>query len=187
MDARKWKRQFMNTERERRKLKKKMEHDMFEMELDSIRSQREMKSLKAQISRNQHTIRGQSKVIQRLQKALRDNGVPEPSGTQVGYLKTCRATDDEICPLSLCPINNSPPPFNTHNTDINIEPHKPHLKCGELYCGNRFNGLWLLFYFISRKTFRCPICRCGHEDFRFGMNQLPKELVSMVQEAMKAR
>jgi hypothetical protein len=183
-DARKWKRHFMNAERNRRKQKRRLEADLFEVSLKNIRSNRELKELREQIARDQRMIKGQHKVIQHLKKLLQDNSIPEPACTQVASFKTCRAGDNEICPLSLQPINASAPPYNVNYPSIDIEPLKPHHKCAELMCGHRFNGLWLLFHFVARSTFRCPICRSGHEDFKFQMEQLPNGLVDRVRELM---
>jgi hypothetical protein len=186
-EARKWRRHFMNAERERRKQKRRAEAELFEKELEGICLKREIRLLKAQQSRDRHMIVGQHGVIQRLHKLLREHGIPEPVSTQVGSFKTCRARDDEICPLSLQPINSSDPPYDNDNSIIDVEPRKPHHKCAELLCGHRFNALWLLFHFVARSTFRCPVCRSGHEDFHFQMEQLPKGLVDKVKDVMNRR
>ena len=185
--ARKWKRHFMAAEHARRKLKRRSEAEIFEKELEGIRLMREVRMLKAQHARDKHMVQGQYRVIRRLQKLLRDNGIPAPVGTQVASFKTCRAQDSEICPLSLQPINSSAPPYDAKHPAIVVEPCKPHHKCAELACGHRFNALWLLFHFVARGTFRCPICRCGYEDFHFQLEQLPEGLVDRVKEAMMGR
>lgn len=182
--ARKWKRSFMTVERNRRKQKSRLEADMFEMELKHTHKKREINELREQIARDQRMIKGQHAVIQRLQKLLHDHAIPEPICTQVASFKTCRAGDHEICPLSLQPINASAPPYDANHPSIDIEPLKPHHQCVELMCGHRFNGLWLLFHFVARSTFRCPLCRRGHEDFKFQLEQLPKGLVERVVEFM---
>ncbi len=181
---RKWKRLFMNAEHERRKLKRRAEAELFEKEIEGIRLMRELRVMKAQHARDRHMIMGQHRVIQRLHKLLSDNGIPEPMGTQVASFKTCKAYDGEICPLSLQPINSSDPPYDAKHPEIVVEPRKPHHKCAELACGHRFNALWLLFHFVARRTFRCPICRRGYEDFHFQMEQLPRGLLDRVKEAM---
>ena len=184
MQARKWKRSFMAAEHDRRALKRRMEADMFEVELQKIRYRREIGALRAQHLQDRRAIQSQVRIINRLQKTLKDNEIASPSGTQVASFKTCRADDDEICPLSLQPINTSHPPYDSKHPVIHVEPNKPHHKCAELQCGHRFNALWLLFHFVSRKTFRCPICRSGHEDFRFQLDLLPKGLVDRVKEVV---
>ena len=182
--TRAWKRSFMTAEHESRKMKQKMQAEIHEIEMENFDFKQEIEALKAHLSRSQRIIHGQHRVIQRLQKVLKDHGIPEPKDTHVGSLKTCRAEDEEICPLSLHPINASPPPYDQKYPEIAIEPYKPHHKCAELMCGHRYNALWLLFYFIGRNTFRCPICRYGHEEFKFETGQLPEELVDRVKEAM---
>ena len=182
----KWKRLFMHAEHERRKLKRKSDADLFEKDIEGICNMREIHLLTEQRARDKKMITGQHRVIQRLHDLLKENGIPEPVGTQVASFKTCRATsDDEICPLSLQPINSSTPPYDhlKHPQKITVDPRKPHHKCAELGCGHRFNSLWLLFHFVSQRTFRCPICRRGYEDFHFQMEQLPAGLVDMVKDA----
>lgn len=182
--TRAWKRSFMNAEHKSRKMQRDMQTEIKEIEMENYDHKQEIEGLKAHVSRSHRIIQSQHRVIQLLQKALKDNAIPEPIDTQVGSLKTCRASDDELCPLSLFPINASPPPYDQKYPEIIIEPRKPHHKCAELMCGHRFNALWLLFYFVGRSTFRCPICRYGHEEFKFETEQLPRELVDRVKDAM---
>jgi hypothetical protein len=180
----KWKRLFMHAEHERRKLKRKLDADLFEKDIEGICNMREIRLMKEQRARDKNMISGQHRVIQRLHDLLKENGIPEPVGTQVASFKTCRASDDEICPLSLQLINSSTPPYDhMKHPPITVDPRKPHHKCAELGCGHRFNSLWLLFHFVSQRTFRCPICRRGYEDFHFQMEQLPAGLVDMVKDA----
>ena len=184
MDARKWKRSFMSAERERRQMKRVMEARMFELEISEMGSRQEARLLREQIKRDKFTIKGQHGIIRRLQRLLKDNGIAEPFDTQVISFKTCKANDNEICPLSLQPINSSVPPYDAKHPAIDIEPHKPNNKCVELECGHRFNGVWLLFHFVAQSTSRCPLCRSGHEDFHFEMRQMPAGLVDRVKEIM---
>jgi hypothetical protein len=185
--TRTWKRSFMTAEHESRKMKRGMQAEIHEIEMENYDHKQEIETLKAHLSRNQRTIQSQHRVIQRLQKTLKDNAIPEPIDAHVGSLKTCRASDDELCPLSLHPINASPLPYDKKYPEILIEPHKPNNKCAELMCGHRYNVLWLLFYFVGRSTFRCPICRYGHEEFKFEAEQLPGELIDRVKQAMKMK
>jgi hypothetical protein len=187
MDARKWKRSFMNAEHEHRRMRRKMEVEMFDLEISEMGSRQEIRLLREQIKRDKFTIKGQHGIIRRLQKLLRDKGIAEPFDTQVISFKTCKANDNEICPLSLQPINFSAPPYDAKHPSIVIDLHKPNNKCVELECGHRFNGLWLLFHFVARSTSRCPLCRSGHEDFQFEMRQMPAGLVDRVREIMEKK
>ena len=184
MDTRKWKRSFMNAEHRSRAMKRKLEARMFEMELDEIRSRQEIRQLKSRLSNKQEILQNQFGVIERLQKALKDNNIPQPPGTQIASFKVCKADDDEVCPLSLQYINDSLPPYDPKYPDIVVEPHKPHHKCAELICGHRFNALWLLFHFVARSTFRCPMCRHGHKHFKFEVGMLPSGLLERINEMM---
>lgn len=181
-DARKWKRLFMQAEHERRQLKRKFETRMFDKDIEGIRFLREIRILKKKCARDRHMITEQRKVIQRLHERLKENGIPEPEGTQVASIKTCRASRNEICPLSLQPINSSDLPYDAKHPEVIVDPCKPHHKCAELACGHRFNALWLLVHFVSRRTFRCPICRQGHADFNFRPEHLPDGLIDRVKE-----
>ena len=180
MDTRKWKRAFMGCERERRRMKRDLEATIFEMDVEAVRSDIEIQDLKFQIKRDLCTIQGQRRIISDLQKLLRDHAIDEPSGTRIASFKTCRASEDEECPLSLHPINASPPPYDPKHATIDVEPRKPHHKCAELHCGHRFNSLWLLYHFVSQNTFCCPICRVGPNDFRFERDQLPEGLIERI-------
>lgn len=187
MNARKWKRCFMSSEHEMRAMKRQLEEEMFEMELQDIRSKRNLRLLKIQMKRDLSTIQAQRCIIGRLQKTLKDNEIAEPSGTKIASFKTCIAENDEVCPLSLQPINSSLPPYDPKFADISVEPRKPHHKCAELQCGHRFNALWLLFHFVAQSTFRCPICRSGTVNFPFDLDQLPKGLIDRIKEASNKR
>ena len=187
MDTRKWKRSFMNAEHRSRAMKRKLEARMFEMELKEIRSRREIKQLKSRLSNRQNVIQNQFGVIERLQKALKDNNIPQPTGTQIASFKMCNADDDEVCPLSLQYINDSLPPYDSKYPEIVIEAHKPHHKCAELICGHRFNALWLLFHFVARSTFSCPMCRQGHKHFTFEVGMLPSGLLERINEMMEKK
>ena len=187
MQARKWKRSFMTAEHDRRALKRKTDTAIFELQLQEICHRREISLLKAQHQQDRKALQNQMRIINQLQKTLKDHQIAEPSGTQVASFKTCRADDTEICPLSLMPVNASPPPYDPKHPTIHVEPRKPHHKCAELHCGHRFNALWLLFHFVSRRTFRCPICRSGHEDFQFHLDLLPRGLVERVKDVMGCR
>ena len=183
-DARKWKRHFMSSEHNKRKQKRIASSELFEMEIKLINSKREIQTLKEQVQRSQGTVKGQHKVIVHLQQLLQDHSIPQPAFTQVASFKTCRADEDEMCPLSLQSINASLPPYDATLPLIDLDPRKPHHKCAELMCGHRFNGLWLLFHFVARSTARCPICRRGHEDFNFQLEQLPSGLIDRVRDLM---
>jgi hypothetical protein len=189
MDTRpnKWKRAFMSAERERRKLERIVDVELFDLELDAKLFKKEIRVLEFQTKRDKCTIQGQRQIISTLQKALRDNAITEPPGTHIASFKTCRAADEEICPLSLHPINKSPPPYDSSHAEIDIEPRKPHHKCAELHCGHRFNSLWLLYHFVDKNTFRCPVCRTGPVDFRFELEQLPMGLVERIRRMPSIR
>ena len=131
----------------------------------------------------QHTHKVQSaqrKLIEQLQTTLQDNGFIVKRN--IASLSNCRAGDDEICPLSLAPINTSPLPLSNDDSPcpLTINPIKPDHKCAELACGHRFNAMWLIYHFIEGSTFRCPVCRAGESNFHFRRDELPPAVMRML-------
>lgn len=172
-ESNKWKRGFMDSEHTRRQQIRKMETDM--CDLSEIITDREssITALKAELKHSHRMRTSQRKVIQQLQGLMEESGIPVKR-TMVS-LCNCRAEDDEVCPLSLAPINRSPIPLGEDEAPCNLVLNqvKPDHKCAELECGHRFNSLWLIYYFVERSTFRCPVCRTGKKDFHFQKKELP--------------
>ena len=132
----------------------------------------------------------QREAIETMQKTMESYGIPVKR--TMASLSNCRATDDEICPLSLAPINQSPIPLcdELGPSALSLNPMKPDHKCAELMCGHRFNSMWLVYHFVESGTFRCPICRCGPSLFRFQRNELPPmvcKMLDMIDEMKKKR
>ncbi len=134
----------------------------------------------------------QRRMIESLQNTLKQHGLPVRR--VMASLSNCRAADDEICPLSLAPINHSHVPFHTSGAaamvdqdTLVINPMKPEHKCAELACGHRFNSMWLIYYLVERNTFRCPVCRAGPEEFRFQRDELPPTVIRMLEMADAAK
>jgi hypothetical protein len=168
----------------RRGTKRKLEETelIFDLSVETVRCHKAIKELESKIDRDRFTIQGQRRIIDSLKQVLLDHGISNPPGSTIASFKTCRAEDDEVCPLSLHPINHSPTPYNPIHAAIDIEPRKPHHKCAQLQCGHRFNALWLLFHFVAQHTFRCPVCRTGPTDFHFELEQLPTGLLDRIRE-----
>jgi hypothetical protein len=181
----------METEHWRRNQIRTMENDMCDLSDIITDRERTIDALKAELNHSKTIRTSQKKVIQQLQGIMEESGIPVKR-TMVS-LYNCRAKDDEICPLSLEPINKSPIPLGDNDTPcaLVLNQVKPDHKCAELGCGHRFNSLWLIYYFVERSTFRCPVCQTGKEDFRFARKELPPgaqlmlEQVKGMQEKMK--
>lgn len=191
-----WKRRYMEVEHTRRKHARNWEKDL--CHLSSIISDRDstITILKAELKHSRNMSSAQRKVIQQMQDS--GDNIPTDAVTPaikkrrtMSSLTNCLATDDEICPLSLAPINKSPSPLSDDERPcpLVLNLTKPEYKCAELVCGHRFNSAWLVYHFIERSTFRCPLCRTGKESFRFQIKDLPPGMMQMLDEvnAMKKR
>jgi hypothetical protein len=192
-DCKKWKRKFMETEHVRRHQIRKMEDEMCDFSDIITEYESTISALKAELNHSRTMRTTQKKVILQLQGIMEESGIPVKR-TMVS-LSNCRAKDDEICPLSLAPINKSPIPLCEDETPstLVLNQVKPDHKCAELACGHRFNSLWLIYYFVERSTFRCPVCRAGKEEFRFQRKELPPgaqlmlEMVKEIQDNLKKK
>ncbi len=125
------------------------------------------------------------KVIGQMQQDMRLGGIPIKRVMM--SVSNCRASDDEICPLSHKPINRSPLPWTTEPLPCThvLNPMKPERKCAELACGHRFNSMWLMGHFVRHSTFRCPVCQSGEENFRFQHRELPPGVLRMIEAVKK--
>jgi len=179
----------MEAEHTRRKYVDRWEKDMKEFSSTIAECETTIATLKAELrhSRTMHSTH--RKLIQQLQDTMALNGIPIKHTMM--SISNCRAEDDEICPLSLAPINKSPLPLSNdpRPCTLVLNTMKPEHKCAELECGHRFNSLWLIYHFVECSTFRCPVCRAGQQDFRFQQKELPPGAVRMLEsvEAIKKR
>ena len=115
--------------------------------------------LEAEVRRGRNEIRRNFKTIMSMRATLVANNLPVQYS--IASMHVCTAVDDlEECPLSLSPINDSPPPLDRCRL-VALDPLNPHYRCAELACGHRFNAVWLMCHFVRNRTFRCPVCRKG--------------------------
>jgi hypothetical protein len=177
----------METEHVLRKHLDRCERDMLHLSATISERESTVATLEAELKHAHIMQSAHRKVIRQLQGSLAQNGIPNKSTMM--SISNCRATDDEICPLSLAPINKSPLPFSDEEQPCTLvlNAMKPWHKCAQLACGHRFNSLWLIYHFVERSTFRCPMCRAGMEDFRFKRRELPPGVLLMLEriEAIK--
>ena len=132
--------------------------------------------LQAELRRAQREIRANHRVIASMRETLLEHNLPVQH--TIGSLRLCLARDDEEpCPLSLAPINSSPPPFEGCDL-VALDPLRADYRCAELACGHRFNAVWLMHHFVRASTFRCPVCRRGKRRFEFDASLLPEQLVN---------
>ena len=140
---------------------------------------REKQEMEKKLSEQRETIEYLTYTSIRDRKKLREITLEKGCHTLIASVRNCEAVnDEEMCPLSLEPINTSPPPFKTTTTTPppTMDPSKPSHKCAQLQCGHRFNAMWILFHFAKKNTFKCPLCRSGHGRFRFQMRDLPRHV-----------
>lgn len=131
--------------------------------------------LGAEIRRGRCTIRSQQKAIASMRNLLMANNI-EVTPTTMSFA-LCKAVDDqELCPLALLPINSCGPPF-AECCQI-IDPLSPTKKCAQLVCGHRFNAVWVMYHFVRNSTTRCPLCRKGDRQFRFGRDTVPECMIA---------
>ncbi len=131
--------------------------------------------LRAELRRAQREIRSNHRVIASMRDTLLANNLPVPHA--IGSVRICLAqNDEELCPLSLAPINSSPPPFDGC-TLVALNPIRMDYRCAELACKHRFNAVWLMRHFVRARTFRCPVCRRGKRRFEFEASLIPAELL----------
>ena len=175
-----WKRLFMEAEHLRRKTIARWENDSHEFSRTISDGETMIKILQDELKHRRIMHTTQREVIEAMQKTMETNGIPVKR--TMASLSNCRAADDEICPLSLAPINQSPLPLCNElgPCTLSLNPMKPEHKCAELVCGHRFNSMWLIYHFVESGTFRCPICRCGPSVFRFQRDELPPVVCKML-------
>jgi hypothetical protein len=140
-------------------------------------------TLKAELKHARRMHSTHRKVIRQMQQDMALGGIP--IRRVMMSVSNCRASDDEVCPLSHKPINQSPLPWTASEPCVHVlNPMRPERKCAELACGHRFNSMWLMDHFVRHNTFRCPVCQSGEESFRFRHRELPPGVLRMI-EAVK--
>jgi len=131
--------------------------------------------LQAELRRAQHEICSKNRIIESMRATLLANNLPVQHS--IASVRLCLANDDnELCPLSLSPINSSPGPFEGCAL-FALDPLRMDYRCAELACGHRFNAVWVMYHFARSSTFRCPVCRQGKGRFKFDASMLPEELL----------
>ncbi len=171
----------MESEYTRRKHVVRLENDIAEFSKTIVDQEDTIRMLRDELRHRRIMHTTQRKIIEALQNTMVQNGLPMKR--TMASLSNCKAADDEICPLSLMPINQSLIPFCGDSADKDIlvvNPLKPEHKCAELACGHRFNSMWLIYHFVQNGTFRCPVCRAGPDEFRFQRDELPPSVVKML-------
>jgi hypothetical protein len=134
--------------------------------------------LEAEVRRGRNEIRSKLRTICSMQATLVAHDLPMQHS--ISSLHVCQARDDEeLCPLSMAPINSSPPPFEGCDVPA-LDPMNPQYKCAELICGHRFNCIWLMCHFVQNRTFRCLLCRSGKRNFQFDLGVIPEPLVNAI-------
>ena len=70
---------------------------------------------------------------------MRDLAIEKGRHTLIASVRYCEAEDDsEMCPLSLEPINHSPPPFKSTTTMTLVDQMKPSRYTGNGQTRTRF-------------------------------------------------
>lgn len=138
-------------------------------------------TLKSELNHGRDVRRAQRNIIDQLQDVMSQNGIHIKQKSL--SMLNCKATNHEVCPLSLAPINESPLPLSNDEQPCTLvlNPLKPEYKCAELPCGHRFNSMWLLYHFVENKTFQCPVCRDGQKDSNFQLDTLPPGVLRMLE------
>ena len=162
MPLSRWKRLFMEAEHSRRAEKQRL------LRLVSEQSET-IAMLEAEVRRGRNEIRRNFKTIMSMRATLVANSLPVQHS--IASMHMCTAVDDlEECPLSLSPINDSPPPLDRCRL-VALD------RCAELACGHRFNAVWLMCHFVRNRTFRCPVCRKGKKNFNFDRSAIPEGIL----------
>ena len=171
----------MEAEHMRRKNIARLESDTIALSRTILDHENTIKILQGELKHRRMMHATQREAIETMQKTMETYGIPVKR--TMASLSNCCATDDEICPLSLSPINQSPLPLcdELGPCTLSLNPMKPDHKCAELMCGHRFNSMWLIYHFVESGTFRCPICRFGPSVFRFKKNELPPVVCKMLE------
>ena len=174
----------MEAEHLRRKYADRWECDMRDLSMTISDCENTIATLEAELKHARRMNSTHRKVIQQMQEDMSMNGIPIKRIMM--SISNCRASDDEICPLSRAPINQSPLPSTSEHPCMHVlNPMKPERKCAELACGHRFNSMWLMNHFVQHNTFRCPVCRSGEGNFRFQHKELPPGVLQMIEAVKK--
>ena len=172
----KWKRLYMESEHARQTEERERK------ELVRLVSQQNetIELLECEVRRGRSEIRCKLKAMISMRSTLAANNLPVQHS--IASMHVCTANDDlEECPLSLAPINNSPPPME-RCTLVALDPLNLNFRCAELTCGHRFNAVWLMCHFVRNQTFRCPVCRSGKRDFRFNRAVIPEGILTALED-----
>jgi hypothetical protein len=185
--CRRWKRKYMESEHTRRDYINRWENDIKDNAETVAECEDIITALKAELKHTKKVNSTQRKMIHQMQDTMTLHGIPIKRIMM--SVSNCRAADDEICPLSLAPINKSPLPSLVDGRPCThvLNPMKPEHKCAELACGHRFNSMWLMNHFVEHKTFRCPVCNVGLDAFHFQEKELPPGVVHMLKSVDETR
>jgi len=171
----KWKRLYMESEHARRQDERKI------MELSKLASEQHeaIAMLESEVRRGRNEIRCKHRTILSMRATLVANNLPVQYSIE--SMHVCTAIDDlEECPLSMAPINDSPPPLERCKLAA-LDPLHPDFRCAELICGHRFNAVWLMCHFVRNRTFQCPVCRSGKRIFNFDRGVIPAGIIEALQ------
>ena len=170
MQSTKWKRKFMESEHEKKKLARAWKHKEYEMEkrISDLNETAEM--LYAQVRKGRHELKSHMRAIKEMKAVMEANGLNVYP--VIMSLRLCMAEDDETCPLAMEAINTDTLPFE--GCCAVLDPLKPTEKCAQLACGHRFNAVWVMYHFVRNSTFRCPVCRKGRRSFTFDAGAIPE-------------
>lgn len=178
-----WKRKFMTSEHEKRKLLldwKRKEKEML-TKMSYLNETAEM--LFSQVRKSRHEVRSQMRAISHMKTVLEANNLHVYP--VVMSVRICPAEDNENCPLAMDAINTSTLPFV--GCCPVMDPLKPTHKCAQLACGHRFNAVWVMYHFVRNSTFRCPVCRKGKKFFSFDSAVVPECMVKAAAQSVGAR
>jgi hypothetical protein len=169
-----WKRKYMESEHEKRRLERAWKRKAFEMQKQISDLNETAEMLFAQVRKGRYELRSHMRAIQDMKAVLQANGIR--MYPIIMSLRLCMAEDHETCPLAMEPINTHALPFE--GCCAVLDPLKPDEKCAQLSCGHRFNAVWVLYHFVRNSTFRCPVCRKGRRHFSFDAGTVPECMVA---------
>lgn len=165
-----WKRKYMESEHEKRKLEMAWKRKAYEMQKQISDLNETAEMLFAQVRKGRRELKLHVRAIQQMKAVLQANDLK--AYPIVASLRLCMAEDDETCPLAMEPINACALPFA--GCCAALDPVKPDEKCAQLACGHRFNAVWVMYHFVRNSTFRCPVCRKGRRHFTFDADTIPE-------------
>jgi hypothetical protein len=93
------------------------------------------------------------------------------------------ADQNDICPISQEPINDSLLEFLEKNYLIE---NQPNLKGVILNCNHKFNGIYLLYNWARNKNVLCPVCRGGLQGAYLNVKTIPKHLNSSLMRKVRS-